>query len=57
MILRFECVSIDDMEAPEWNTEALGENKLALSKELILKLRDRFAPGGLLHYGQGKCGC
>lgn len=47
-------VSIDDMEAPEWNTEALGENKLALSKELILKLRDRFAPGGLLHYGQGK---
>ena len=47
-------VSIDDMESDQWNTEALGEHKLKLSKDLLLKLRERFAPNGLLHYGQGK---
>lgn len=47
-------VSIDDMESAQWNTEALGEDKLSLAKTLLLKLRDRFAPQGLLHYGQGK---
>jgi len=47
-------VSIDDMESPQWNTAALGEDKLRLAKTLLLRLRDRFAPQGLLHYGQGK---
>ncbi|MFK4751534.1 DUF2126 domain-containing protein [Oceanobacter antarcticus] len=47
-------VSIDDMEAAQWNTEALGAHKLSLAKTLLLKLRDRFAPEGMLHYGQGK---
>ena len=47
-------VSIDDMESAQWNTEALGEHKLTLAKDLLLKLRDNFAPTGLLHYGQGK---
>ncbi len=47
-------VSIDDMESAQWNTEALGDDKLRLSKDLILRLRDQFAQGGLLHYGQGK---
>ncbi len=47
-------VSIDDMEAAEWNTEALGAHKLQLGKSLLLRLRDRFAPNGMLHYGQGK---
>ena len=47
-------VSIDDMDSPQWNTEALGAHKLALAKDLLLRLRERFAPGGLLHYGQGK---
>ncbi len=47
-------VSIDDMEGAEWNTAAVGENKRRLSEELLLKLRDRFGRGGLLHYGQGK---
>ncbi|PXF29795.1 IMP dehydrogenase [Pokkaliibacter plantistimulans] len=47
-------VSIDDMDSPQWNTEALGEDKLRLAKDLLLRLRNRFAPGGLLHYGQGK---
>ena len=47
-------VSIDKMDAPEWNTEADGEQKRKLAGELIGRLRDAFAPGGLLYFGQGK---
>jgi len=47
-------VSIDDFESAEWNTEAVGPQKRALADALIRRLRDRFAPGGFLHYGQGK---
>ncbi|MGB5325463.1 MAG: transglutaminase family protein, partial [Pseudomonadales bacterium] len=47
-------VSIDDMESAQWNTDALGEHKLKLAKDLLIRLRDRFAPHALLHYGQGK---
>jgi uncharacterized protein (DUF2126 family)/transglutaminase-like putative cysteine protease len=47
-------VSIDDPDGAEWNTAAIGPNKRKLSIELLYKLRDRFGPGGLLHFGQGK---
>ncbi|TCT07974.1 DUF2126 domain-containing protein [Aquabacter spiritensis] len=47
-------VSIDDYEGAEWNTAALGPTKRARADDLIRRLRKRFAPGGLLHYGQGK---
>src|SRR6185503_9682047 len=47
-------VSIDDYQSAEWNTAALGPAKRTRADELIRRLRDRFAPGGLLHYGQGK---
>src|SRR6202041_2971671 len=32
----------------------MGPNKRKLAVELLGKLRNRFAPHGLLHYGQGK---
>jgi len=47
-------VSIDDMDGPEWNTLALGPMKRRLADQLIKRLRGRFAPGALLHYGQGR---
>ncbi len=47
-------VSIDNMDGPEWNTEALGEEKLRSAGILLRRLKDNFAPGALLHYGQGK---
>jgi uncharacterized protein (DUF2126 family)/transglutaminase-like putative cysteine protease len=47
-------VAIDNVDAAEWNTAALGSHKRALAARLVRRLRDRFAPGGLLHFGQGK---
>ena len=47
-------VSIDDLDAPEWNTGAVGGQKEARAEDLVQRLRDRFAPGGFLHFGQGK---
>src|SRR3989442_2835568 len=47
-------VSIDDYQSAEWNSAALGPTKRIRADELVRRLRDRFAPGGLLHYGQGK---
>ncbi|MBV9767947.1 MAG: transglutaminase family protein [Bryobacterales bacterium] len=47
-------ISIDHMDGAEWNTDALGAEKRKLAEDLLERLRARLAPGGLLHYGQGK---
>jgi len=47
-------ISVDDMDGAEWNTAAVGPKKYELGNQLLRRLRDRFAPKGLLHFGQGK---
>ena len=47
-------VSSDDPDAPEWNTAAVGGSKFRLADTLARRLRYQFAPGGVLHHGQGK---
>ncbi len=47
-------VSVDDPDGAEWNFTAVSQKKRILSGELIKRLRKQFAPGSLLHYGQGK---
>ena len=47
-------VSVDDYQSAEWNTAALGPKKRIRGDDLIHRLYRRFAPGALLHYGQGK---
>ena len=47
-------VSLDDPDGAEWNTAALGPDKRRLAAQLYHRLRDRYAPHGLVHFGQGK---
>jgi uncharacterized protein (DUF2126 family)/transglutaminase-like putative cysteine protease len=47
-------VAIDDMDGPEWNFTVLSPQKRELAERLAWRLKERFAPGGLLVYGQGK---
>ncbi|MBA3008631.1 MAG: transglutaminase family protein [Desulfobacula sp.] len=47
-------VSAKDMEGAEWNIEAVGPTKKELSMELLKKLQAKWAPGSLMHFGQGK---
>ena len=47
-------VSVDDRDGVEWNFTALGRDKRHLAGALVRRLKQQFAPGGLLHYGQGK---
>jgi uncharacterized protein (DUF2126 family)/transglutaminase-like putative cysteine protease len=47
-------ISIDDMDGEEWNFTAVSEEKRRLSEVLLRRLHKLWAPGGLLHFGQGK---
>jgi uncharacterized protein (DUF2126 family)/transglutaminase-like putative cysteine protease len=47
-------VSVDDMEAKEWNTAADGPQKRKLASGLIRRLKRKFGPNGYIHKGQGK---
>ncbi|MFZ5756401.1 MAG: DUF2126 domain-containing protein [Pseudomonadota bacterium] len=47
-------VSLDDPDGAEWNTDALGPTKRKRAAELFHRLREKYAPQGLVHFGQGK---
>jgi len=47
-------VAVNDRDAPEWNTDALGPTKRGYATELVHKLRQEYGQGGFLHCGQGK---
>ena len=47
-------VAADDPDGAEWNTSALGPTKRLRAGELFHRLRDKYAPQGLVHFGQGK---
>ena len=47
-------VGLDELESPQWNIDALGPIKRTRGLQLIRCIRDRTAPGALLHFGQGK---
>ena len=47
-------VAADDMEAPEWSTDALGPTKRGFAGRLIRRLMQRWSPGGVLSHGMGK---
>jgi uncharacterized protein (DUF2126 family)/transglutaminase-like putative cysteine protease len=47
-------VGIDEAESAQWNIDALGDDKRNRGLALMQALREKLAPGGLLHYGQGK---
>ncbi len=47
-------VGIDEPESAQWNIDALGDIKRTRGLALIKALRQKMAPGGLLHFGQGK---
>ena len=47
-------VGIDEPESPQWSIDAMGALKRTRGLALIRCLRAKVAPGGQLHYGQGK---
>ncbi|EQA45183.1 putative amidoligase [Leptospira broomii serovar Hurstbridge str. 5399] len=47
-------VSDTDRQNSQWNTDALGSEKLSLAEELLGNLRKRFAPGSVVQVTQGK---
>ena len=47
-------VAADGGDAIEWNYSAMGPDKRRLAEQLLRRLQIRFAPGGFMHFGQGK---
>jgi transglutaminase-like putative cysteine protease len=47
-------VSATDIDAPEWNTDAMGPTKRAYAGRLLRRLAPLWAPGAALQYGMGK---
>jgi uncharacterized protein (DUF2126 family)/transglutaminase-like putative cysteine protease len=47
-------VSVVDQASPQWNTAADGPEKRELAMALTQRLKERWAPLGVVHHGQGK---
>ncbi len=47
-------VAVDDPDGEEWNTAALGPTKRRYAADLFHRLKKKYAPLGLAHFGQGK---
>ncbi len=47
-------VAVEDRDAAEWNTDALGPTKRGMANELTQRLMHKYGQGGFLHFGQGK---
>jgi uncharacterized protein (DUF2126 family) len=47
-------IAADDMDAPEWNTDALGPTKRAYAGRLIRRLMDRWTQGAVINNTMGK---
>ena len=47
-------IAADDMDAPEWNTAALGPTKRAYAGRLLRRLAPLWSPGAALQYAMGK---
>ena len=47
-------VAIDDPDGAEWSTAAMGPTKRIRAADLFHRLREKYAPQGLAHFGQGK---
>ena len=47
-------VAANGGDALEWNYSAMGPDKRRLAEQLLHRLQARFAPGGFMHFGQGK---
>ncbi|MBK7648971.1 MAG: transglutaminase family protein [Betaproteobacteria bacterium] len=47
-------VAVDDPDGAEWNTAALGPTKRIFAADIFHRLRQKYAPNGLMHFGQGK---
>jgi len=47
-------VAVENRDAAEWNTDALGPTKRGYATDLVHRLRAEYGEGGFLHFGQGK---
>ncbi len=47
-------IAADDMDAAEWNTDALGPTKRGYAGRLLRRLAVLWSPGAALQYGMGK---
>lgn len=47
-------VSVDDTSTPQWETAADGADKRERAQAVAQRLRERWAPNGIRHHGQGK---